>query len=60
MIIAITIVLGVLAGFAAGAVIGYARRDGMYVAAYRNLDYVPAGRTQAGPVPGVENLEAQR
>lgn len=41
MILVITILLGVLAGFAAGLVVGYSRRDSMYVAAYKNLDYVP-------------------
>lgn len=41
MIITITLLLGVLASFAAGVVVGYSRRDSMYVAAYKNLDYVP-------------------
>jgi hypothetical protein len=36
-----TILFGVLAGFAAGLVVGYSRRDSMYVAGYKNLEYVP-------------------
>ena len=45
-------VIGDLAGFAAGLVAGYARRDKMYVAAYRNLEYVP--KPQAGHAPALE------
>jgi hypothetical protein len=52
MIIAITIFLGVLAAFAAGLVVGYSRRDSMYVEAYRNLEYVP--QSQAGHAPALE------
>jgi len=52
MIIAITILLGVLAAFAAGAVLGYARRDRMYTEAWRNLEYVP--QSQAGHAPALE------
>jgi hypothetical protein len=52
MIIAITLLLGVAATFAAGLVAGYARRDKRYVAAYRNLEYVP--KPQAGHAPALE------
>ena len=48
IIIALTLLLGVAATFAAGLVAGYARRDRMYIEAYRNLEYV------AGHAPALE------
>jgi hypothetical protein len=40
VILAITILLGVLAGFAAGVIVGYSRRDRMYTEPWRNQSYM--------------------
>ena len=50
MLIAITILFGVVAGLAAGAVIGFSHRDRMYTEPWRNQSYmVEIGEVTDGP-----------